>query len=188
MGRAKALLPWGGRTMLESVVETLLAQCETVVVVAHPGQRLPELPDRVRRVEDPAELDDQGPLVGVQAGLAALEETDLVYLAATDKPNVSAEHVTWMFEHVGDADGLVPVDAHAPSGRRRVHPLSGVLRVGPARPVVADLIASGERALRLAFERLGCEEVPVDALPDPLVLRDYNTPEAYQAALRELEA
>jgi molybdopterin-guanine dinucleotide biosynthesis protein A len=174
--------------MLETVLATLREACETVVVVAHPGQQLPPLPAGVRRVDDPAELDDQGPLVGLHAGLAALDDADEVYLAATDKPHLTAEHVAWMFDRLGDADAVVPVEPTGGPRRHRMHPLSGVLRVGAARPIAAELVAQGERALHRAFERLRCEQIPVDALPHPHVLRDYNTPEAYEAALRELEA
>lgn len=187
MGRSKATLPWGETTMLETVVDTLLAACARVVVVAHAGQRLPPLPPNAIRVDDPTELDDQGPLVGVHAGLSALHDDQVVYLAATDKPQLSAEHVRWMFERLGDADAALPVEPPDSTRRHRMHPLSGVLRVGPARPVVAQLVEEGERALRLAFERLRCNEIPVSDLPRPEVLEDYNTPEAYEAALRELQ-
>ena len=186
MGRAKATLPWGAKTMLETVIDTLVAECAQVVVVAHAGQALPSLGDRVIRVDDPAALDDQGPLVGVHAGLAALDDGDLVYLAATDKPHLSGEHVRWMFERLADADAVVPVEPPDSTRRHHLHPLAGVLRVRAARPVVAQLVTEGERALRLAFERLRCIEVPVADLPQPEVLCDYNTPEAYEAALREL--
>lgn len=185
MGRNKAALPWGDTTMLEAVVAPLLDACAQVVVVAHEGQSLPPLPDTVVRVNDPAELDDQGPLVGVRAGLSVLEDDDVVYLAATDKPHLTATAVAWMFERLGTADAVVPVEPPGSSRRHRMHPLAGVLRVGPARPAIDTLIQQGERALKLAFERLHATEVPVAELPEPEVLRDYNTPDAYEAARQE---
>ncbi|MBV1857430.1 MAG: molybdenum cofactor guanylyltransferase [Nannocystaceae bacterium] len=188
MGRPKATLPWRGKTMLEAVLHPLQACCEFVVVVAHPGQVLPALPAGVLRVDDPPELDDQGPLVGVYAGLSALDADDAVYLAATDKPSLSARHVDWMFERLGDADAAVPVDPPDSLRRHRMHPLAGVLRVGAAREAIALLLREDERALRLTFERLRCNEVPVSTLPDPNVLRDCNTPADYQAALQGQES
>lgn len=174
--------------MLEAVTEPLRQACAQVVVVAHAGQPLPPLPPDVVRVDDPVELDDQGPLVGLQAGLSALDDDDLVYLAATDKPHITAAHVRAMFERVGDGDAAVPTEPEGSGRRHRMHPLSGVLRVGAARPVAASLIADGERALRRVFEALDCNEVPIGELPDPTVLRDYNTPEAYAAGRKELGA
>lgn len=188
MGESKALLQWGTGTMLGAVLEPLLAACEEVVIVAHAGQTLPTLPPAVTRVDDPPELDDQGPLVGLHAGLSALQDDDLVYLAATDKPHLTATHVRWMFERIADADAAVPVEPENSTRRHRMHPLAAVLRARVARPLAASLIADGERALRLVFERLACNEVSVEALPDPAVLRDYNTPEAYAAAREALDA
>lgn len=185
MGRPKATLPWGDKTMLEAVVETLRACCELVVVVAHPGQSLPPLHSGVLRVDDPPELEDQGPLVGVHAGLCALQATDVVYLAATDKPNLTTRHVRWMFERLADADAVVPVDPPDSPRRHRMHPLAGVVRAGAAREAISQLLREDERALRLTFERLRCNEVPVANLPNPEVLQDCNTPADYKAALRE---
>ncbi len=174
--------------MLEAVLEPLQACCEFIVVVAHPGQVLPTLPPGVLRVDDPPELDDQGPLVGVHAGLSALEPNDAVYLAATDKPNLTARHVRWMFEQLGEAEAAVPVDPPDSNRRHRMHPLAGVVRAGAARGAISQLLREDERALRLTFERLSCNEVPVSSLPDPQVLRDCNTPADYTAALREQDS
>ena len=171
--------------MLETVIHALRAHCAPIVVVAHAGQLLPALPGEAKRVDDPVHLDDQGPLVGVQAGLAALDDDDVVYLAATDKPHLTPGHVEWMFDRLGDADGLVPVEAPGSARKHRMHPLAGVLRVGPARAIVDTLVRDGERALRLAFERLDAKEVLVSTLPDPDVLRDYNTPQAYGDGLKD---
>lgn len=190
MGRPKSGLPWNGRTMLEAVLDPLQACCALVLVVAHRGQVLPDLPSGVRRVDDPPELDDQGPLVGVHAGLAALDANDAVYLAATDKPNLTVRHIRWMFDRLDDtdADAAVPVDPPDSVRRHRMHPLAGVLRVGAAREAISELLRQNERALRLTFERLRCTEVPVSTLPDPDVLRDFNTPADYQAALRDQDS
>lgn len=174
--------------MLEAVLGPLREECARVVVVAHRGQSLPPLPSDVLRVNDPVDLDDQGPLIGLHAGLVELDDADLVYLAATDKPHVTATHVRSMFEAVGEADAAVPMEPEGSPRKHRMHPLSGVLRVGPARALAASLIAGGERALRCVFEGLERHDVPVGDLPDPSVLRDYNTPEAYAAGRKKDDA
>ncbi len=189
MGRPKAELPWGRRTMLEAVISALQPACAHIVVVAHAGQPLPPLPGGVHRVDDPVELDDQGPLVGVYAGLGALEADDLVYLSATDKPGLTPEHVRWILDRMESkaVDAVVPVESAGSTRRHRMHPLAGALRVGPAREVIGPAIASGERALKRAFELLRCDEVPLTELPDLTVLGDYNTPEDYRAALEKTD-
>ncbi len=170
--------------MLEEVIDALRPACAQVVVVAHAGQSLPEFDAHVLRVDDPAHLDDQGPLVGVQTGLGVLEPADLAYITATDKPGLTPTHVAWMFDRLEarGVDAIVPVEPAGSDRRHRMHPLAGALRVGPARQTIASLIASGERALKRAYEQLTCDEVPLDELPEPAVLRDYNTPADYEAA------
>ncbi len=188
MGRPKATLPWGPHTMIESVVQTLHRVTPHVVVVAHAEQALPHLTG-VTRVDDPAALDDQGPLVGTRAGLAALQPDDLVYLAAVDKPLLNAAHVHFMFAQLGqDVDAALPVEPPSSDRRHRVHPLAAVLRVGPAAREAHRLIAAGERALKRLFAALPCVEVPRRALPDDAVLRDCNTPDDYEAARRGFDA
>ena len=71
--------------MLQRVVRVLRGVVEPVVVVAAPGQDVPDLPAAVRVVRD--EVEGKGPLGGLCAGLAALEgEAEAVYLSSCDVP------------------------------------------------------------------------------------------------------
>src|SRR5919108_6298616 len=70
MGRPKAWLPFAGEVMLPRVVRLLGEAVAPVVVVAAPGQDVPELPAGIEIVRDPEP--GRGPLQGLAAGLVAL--------------------------------------------------------------------------------------------------------------------
>src|SRR5262249_11142430 len=92
MGRPEAWLPFGGGLMLQRVVRVLRAVVEPVVVVAAPGQDVPELPPDVQIVRD--EIEGKGPLGGLAAGLAALEGcAEAAYLSSCDVPFLKPEFV-----------------------------------------------------------------------------------------------
>lgn len=179
MGQPKALLPWAGVTMLEHVVSQLAPVCDEIVVVGHVGQTL-SLPAAARRVDDPDALDDQGPLVGAASGLASVDPSACVYLAAVDKPHIRAEHVAFMFDQLEGVEAAAPRD---PSNNR-VHPLAAAVRAGPTHDAANVLIEAGERALKRVFDKLHMRWIDVDTLPDPMVLHDCNTPEQYERLRR----
>ena len=86
MGRPKAALEWHGSTLLHRTT-ALLARTVggPVLVVAAPGQDLPELPPRVEVVADPVE--GLGPMRGLATGLAALgERSPVAFVCSTDLP------------------------------------------------------------------------------------------------------
>ncbi len=69
MGRPKLSLPFGDETMLGRVVRIVGEVVSPVVVVAAAGQELPALPRETLVARD--EIEAQGPLAGLAAGLAA---------------------------------------------------------------------------------------------------------------------
>src|SRR5262245_66621206 len=84
MGTPKAALEWHGSTLLRRVTGIVARGVDgPVVVVRAPGQELPPLPERVTVVEDARE--GRGPLMGIAAGLAALE-ADAAFVSSTDVP------------------------------------------------------------------------------------------------------
>jgi molybdopterin-guanine dinucleotide biosynthesis protein A len=72
MGRSKAMLPFGPETLLERVVRLLGEAVDVTVVVAAPGQKLPELPPSVVVAHD--RQPDRGPLEGLAVGLQILAD------------------------------------------------------------------------------------------------------------------
>jgi molybdenum cofactor guanylyltransferase len=181
MGRPKATLPFGPQTMLERIVERVQPAVDAVLVVAAVGQELPALSPHTRLVYD--EEYDRGPLGGLASALAALgPEKDAVFVTACDSPFVLAGFAGRLFELLGDADVSVP---HVGG---RIHPLTAVYRTS-ILPMVRDQLANSRLRMidliaRLPTRRVSQEEL---VLADPRMqsLRNVNTPEEYELAVRD---
>jgi molybdopterin-guanine dinucleotide biosynthesis protein A len=181
MGRPKAWLPFAGERMLPRVVRLLGEAVHPVVVVAAPEQEVPPLPPDLIVVRDSEK--GRGPLQGLAAGLAALQgKADAAYLSSCDVPFLQPAFVRRLIELLGDHAICVP----------RVggfhHPLAAVYRVEVA-DAVARLLAEDRLRPFFLFEAVptrvvGPEEL-ADADPTFQSLRNLNTPDEYEAAVRE---
>lgn len=182
MGQPKAWLRFGPEYLLQRVVRRLLDAVESVVVVAAPGQELPALPGSVDVARDP--VLGRGPLQGLAAGLAALPAgVELAFLTATDVPFVVPGWIEALEGLIGDADLAIPMhDDH-------LQPMAALYRRTPVLVAATKLLAADR--LRPVFL---CEEVRTVVVPsgdlrvvDPTfaTLRNLNTPEDYQQALRD---
>jgi len=181
MGRPKAWLPFGDEVMLQRVVRLLSDVVNPVVVVAAPGQDLPQLPQSIRVVRDEREY--LGPLNGLAEGLTALQtDAEIAYLSSCDVPFLRPAFVSRIIERLGASSVCMPdVGGYK-------HPLAAAYRVD-VLPAVGRLLA--ENRLRPAFL---AEIVPtqvlreadfVDVDPELVSLRNVNTAEEYDAALRD---
>ncbi|MEZ4299439.1 MAG: molybdenum cofactor guanylyltransferase [Polyangiaceae bacterium] len=192
MGRSKADLPFEGEPLVARVAGRLLAVCSPVVVVAAPGQALPELPGAVAVVRDA--VSGNGPLQGMLAGLGALSgAAESVFVASTDAPFLHAEFVRRVegLRREGDHDAVVPCAGG------HWHVLSAAYRTGAVLPVVEELLARDVRRLGAIFERVRvrfveeAELLAGEALrgadPGLRSLVNVNSPEDYELALREGE-
>jgi molybdopterin-guanine dinucleotide biosynthesis protein A len=181
MGKPKAWLPIGGEIMLPRVVRLLGEAVSPIVVVAAPEQELPPLSPEVRIVRDAEE--GRGPLQGLAAGLAALAgHADAAYASSCDVPFLRPALVRRMIELLGDHQICVPhVGEHH-------HPLAAVYRVDVLDAVQRLL---SENRLRPVFLFDACPTRVVsaaefaDADPTFETLRNLNTPEDYEQALRD---
>jgi molybdopterin-guanine dinucleotide biosynthesis protein A len=183
MGRPKAWLPFAGEIMLPRVVRLLGEVVAPIVVVAAPEQDVPPLPAGVAVVRD--EEKGRGPLQGLAAGLDALRgRVDAAYLSSCDVPLLRAAFVRRLIELLGDQAICVPrVGEHH-------HPLAAVYRIAVV-DAVTRLLAEDRLRPFFLFEAVATRVVgPEDlAEADPTfqTLRNLNTPEEYQAAVREVE-
>lgn len=182
MGRPKAWLPFGPEVLLQRVVRLVGEVAGPIVVVAAPGQDLPELPDGVAVVRDP--VSDRGPLQGLAAGLAALPEgSELAYATATDVPFLEPGWVRRLVELIGDRDLAIPdVGGY-------LHPLAALYRRRTVLPAVESLLREGRLRPVFLVEALRAlvADAPTMAVADPglATLRNLNTPEDYRTALGE---
>jgi molybdopterin-guanine dinucleotide biosynthesis protein A len=182
MGRPKAWLPFGDELMLQRVVRILSQVVEPIVVVAAPDQDVPPLPPDVTIARD--EERGQGPLQGLAAGLKALVgRCDAAYASSCDVPFLQPAFVQRLIDLLGDYQICVP----CASGYH--HPLAAVYRLEVVDNV-ERLLAQKRMRPAFLFDEVrtrivdAAELTDVDA--DLRSLRNLNTPQEYETALREL--
>ncbi len=184
MGRPKAWLPFGREVLLPRIVRLLAEAVDPVLVVAAPDQVLPPLPEHIAIVRDQRE--GRGPLQGLWAGLKALHgRADAAYVTSCDAPFLQPAFVRRLIDLIENALICVPrVGDHH-------HPLAAVYRLEAVEAV--DRLLAEDRLRTLSL----IDSVPTrvveagelaDVDPTFQTLRNLNTPEDYQAALRELAA
>lgn len=186
MGTPKATLEWHGSTLLYRAAAVLTRTVEgPVVVVAAPGQELPELPAGVAVVEDPVE--GLGPMQGLAVGLAAVaEEAEAAFVCSTDLPFLHPAYVRRVLRGLaGTTDVALPV------ARGFRQPLAAAYRTGLAG-LVTDLLRQGNQRPGMIFKHCAVTQLDDAALvTDPEVAKydpdlesvvNVNTPEDYRAA------
>lgn len=145
MGTPKAGLEWHGSTLLRRTAALLRRTLGgPVVVVAAPGQELPELPAGVDVVTDP--VPGLGPVQGIATGLAAVAASTTAFVCSTDLPFLHPAYVSCLL------DALDGVDAVLPVLRGHRQPLATAYRTSLA-PVAAGMVAAGELRLAMLFDR-----------------------------------
>jgi molybdenum cofactor guanylyltransferase len=179
MGREKLSLEVGGLALIEHVKNALSASCQEVLVVGAESIRLAEVSyvsnERAGR---------QGPLAGIEAGLAA-SKYDHVFIAAGDMPFLSPRLVDYLLERLGP-NGVVAVVPHHGG---RSHPLCGAY-ARALLPRVSAALDGGVRAVGEFLEGTGGVEYVGEELrrfgePD-LLLMNVNSPRDLERARREV--
>ena len=169
MGRPKALLPWEGVTLVETVVATLRSIVDEVIVVSSDALELPPLDARIVRDREPG----LGPLAGIREGLHAVG-SGLAFVASTDAPHLSPRFVETLLSF-GTAAAL-DLDGH-------VQTLCAVYDADRAN-AADELIAEGRMRPLFLLETSGFRLVSPGEIVDADSIRGFNRPEEYLAALR----
>lgn len=182
MGQPKAWLPFGPERMLQRVVRLVSAVAGQVVVVAAPGQDLPPLPASVQIARDP--VSGRGPLQGLAAGFAVLpDDTELVYATATDVPFLKPAWIQCLLGLIGEYDLALPIFGGY------YHPLAALYRRNTALPAIESLLQADRLRPVFLMEVLRTRIVTAYELqtadPEFATLRNLNTKEEYQKALKE---
>jgi molybdopterin-guanine dinucleotide biosynthesis protein A len=188
MGQPKAWLPFGSERMLQLVVRILRAVVEPVVVVAAPGQEVPDLPSEVVIIRD--EVEGKGPLGGLAAGLAALDgRADAAYLSSCDVPFLKAEFVARVLSFLSPDSRLPTPEIVVPRIDGYFHPLAAAYRLSVLQHV-HELLAADRLRPAFLFERVTTRIIEphelADVDPSFRSLRNLNTPEEYAAALQDI--
>jgi len=179
MGRPKLSLPFGDETMLGRVVRIVGEVVSPVVVVAAIDQELPPLPPATIVTRD--DVESQGPLGGLAAGMAALRDrAEAAYASSCDVPLLSVAFVRAMVDALGQHELAIPRDGNYH------HPLAAVYRTD-LEPRVRQLIAAGRLRPLFLVEECDSRIVDVSELcivdPELRSLRNANSPEEYHTLL-----
>jgi molybdopterin-guanine dinucleotide biosynthesis protein A len=178
MGTDKLSLEVGGMPLIRRVHDALAAHCREVLVVGGRGAHI----QGARRVagERPGA---QGPLAGLEAGLAAAGNP-LAFVAAGDMPFLAEDLIGYLLGRLERGGPVAVVPRH----RGRTHPLCAAYDRG-LLPRVGAALDGGVRAVRDFLE--GLDEVEyvgaeLRRFGDPdLFLMNVNTPEDLERARDE---
>ncbi len=173
MGTQKLLLPWAGKTVIEHIVDQLLASRvdHVCVVTGHDHEPL-----QLTLANCPVSLEYngqylQGMLSSVRCGLKALPENcDAVLVALGDQPTLKASTVNLLLDQFLQHPQIVlPVYQG-----RRGHPLLFSRTYVPE--ILTHYDTTGLRGLLQAHEP-DIQEVTVES---PAILQDIDTPDDYR--------
>ena len=166
MGRDKALLPYRGGPLVESVVRAVELAAGSATLVGHPRRYrdlgFPVLPDA---------YPGEGPLGGILTALRhASPDWNLV--VACDMPGLTADFLRALLEAAErtDARALAPA---GPSGRPE--PLCAVYHRG-ALPALEAAFSGGARKASAALEAVGAAVLPIQEIA---YFQNVNTPEEW---------
>lgn len=176
MGRPKPLLPWLGKTLVESQIQSLIeaGSHEVIVVLGHKAEEVAPYVsgESVRDVMNSRYR--EGRASSIKTGLEAVssDATDVVIMAV-DQPRAPQIVSAAINAHL-EADALLTSPRYRGRGG---HPLIFSARLLPE----LGRISEENQGLREVFERHR-EEINEVVFDDPAIRLDLNTPEAYNEA------
>ena len=176
MGRDKALLELGGKTLIDRVLERFVPLFPELIVVTNDIPRL--APPGATVVSDL--LPGAGALGGLYTGLV-YASFPRIFICACDMPFVSPAAIEYLLHQADRYDVVLPVFPDGP------HPLHAVYGKRCKRPIATRLAAGSLRIIDF-FPEVRVLEVTRDSLegvdPELRSVWNLNTPED----LREAEA
>ena len=176
MGRPKALLPFDGEPLIVHIVRRLQPLFADVVVVAAPGQPLPQMP--VTMVHD--DVAYQGPVGGIFYGLQAAAG-EAAFVTSCDSAFASTPLISHLVSLSVDCDVVVP------RWDGRFQPLLAVYRASVA-PLLAAQLANGEMRPVHLFDKVRTRVVDEEEVrrfdADGSSFFNMNSPDDYIEALR----
>ena len=174
MGRDKALLPWGGTTLLDHAVARLRMACASVRILSGAERRYE---DRGVPVETDA-VADAGPLGGIYTGLLGIGAGPGLFLGV-DLPFVTVALLRRLLELCDGHDAVVPQSPRGPE------PLCAVYRSTCLEPIRRRLAAGDLKATSFwgDVDVVHADEADLAGLgPLEDVFRNVNTPADYESA------
>ncbi len=172
MGRDKAMLPLGNKTMLQHLIDKYSSSLGSVAVSVNKAGRFPF--DGAKELVD--KYPDMGPLNGI---VSAFEESgdDTVFMTGTDLPFGEPELAKRLVEFMGDADACI-----MRRGKKGFEPLFAIY--GRVCGEKADeCLAAGKKSIRDLLDSVKVRYVESSELPEfdlDKILMNVNTEEEYK--------
>ncbi|HXV79482.1 MAG TPA: NTP transferase domain-containing protein [Candidatus Binatia bacterium] len=176
MGRPKSLLLFDGEPLIVHIVRGLKRIFTETVVVAAPGQELPELP--VTLVRD--EVAYQGPVGGLYYGLNATSR-QFCFVTSCDVPFLNPGLISHLASQISSYDVVVPF------WEERFQPLHAFYRTN-LRSLLKVQLERGEFRPVYLFDKVHTCKIGEAAIrrfdPEGLSFLNMNTPDDYARALQ----
>lgn len=177
MGRDKAWLEVGGRSMIERAIDVIQPVCSEIRILANRPEYarlgLPVIADENTNI---------GPLEAIRLALQH-SSCPFAVLVGCDQPFLRPELFAYLLDHIGEACAAVPVGLDG-----RLQPLSAVYST-KALAAVSEQISSGQYKISNLFERVPTQVIPfaeIANLPGArLYFENVNTPEDYKKAKKK---
>ena len=178
MGQPKQLLPFGKRTILERVVDTLLTAGvgEVVVVLGHLADRVRAvLGDRPVRAVVNTEY-RQGMLSSVKCGVHAIGAGyDAVLIALGDQPHIEGAVVSEVMRAYRDGDAGIVIPRY---GDKKGHPI--IINLQRYREAIANL--PEDAGLNVLMQEHADDVRLIDVATEDII-RDIDVPDDYTREL-----
>ncbi len=180
MGEPKQLLPFGGSTIIETVIDNLFGSklAEVIVVVGHEADKI-KAHIQHKPIKIAFNPDYQvGMLTSAQCGVRSISESaDAFALTLVDLPLITSDLIDLVIDAYTQTTAGIVVPSY---NYRRGHP------VVFNRQYVADILALDEksRGIRSLFRRY-TDHIQYVTVDTDRVLRDIDYREDYEQALQE---
>lgn len=169
MGRNKALLPYNGKPLIETIYKTMAELFDTVVVVTNTPEEYSFLP--CPKIADI--YPDMGSIAGIHAGLSWSPQ-ERIFVVGCDMPFLDHELVRWLAARLGSETALVPL---SPGG---LEPLHSFYSKG-ALPFLDEALKSDRKKIIELLELMQAKTVPAAEIagiaPEFRSFINLNTPD-----------
>jgi len=179
MGQPKALLNFGGISLIERIVHQLRPVTENIQIITN-------TPDLYGFLNLPMQADfipNSGPLAGIFTGLAITREEPVI-VTACDTPFVTTDYFSFLLDQWSEE-----IDCLVPEIEGFYEPLEGIYS-HRAMPVIEQLLKNGSRKVESLFKSVPTKTLGKKDLRQFGDLRKFfwnvNKPEEYEEALKRM--
>jgi len=179
MGQPKALLNFGGTSLIERIVHQLRPVTEDIRIITN----TPELYAFLNLPMHSDFIPNSGPLAGIFTGLA-ITRKDPVIVTACDTPFITTDYFFFLLNQWSEE-----ISCLVPKIGSFYEPLAG-LYSHRVMPVIENLLKSDSRRVESIFDRVPTKTLSKRDLAQFGNLRKFfwniNNPEEYEEALKHL--